>query len=186
MKTTSSKLFIMLGIFAMFAMTSCEGFAPTIKVPFESKTEFNLAPQTAKIANADKATVLLHEWSFNQDLNTLIEEYGGNAEKIKESNIKTVTLTLKSKDGIDLSSIFNTLQLKVDNIPAVEEELVAESDAITENSITFNLVKGDIFNYTSGENGFKFLLYGDVNWDYVVTVMDFEILVESELVVELL
>lgn len=185
MKTTTSKLFLMLGIFAMVAMTSCEGFAPTIKVPFKSEAEFDLTP-AQKLANADKSSVLLHEWSFNQDLNALIEEYGGNAEKIKESNIKTVTLTLISKEEIDLSSIFNSLQLKIDNIPSVQEELVAESDEITANSITFNLVKGDIFNYTSGDEGFKFLLYGDVDWANVSQVLDLKVTVESELVVELL
>ena len=165
----------------MFAISSCEGFAPTVKVPVTSEAEFDLTP--LKDASS---LALLHQWDFNKDINALVEEYGGDPEKIKESNVKSVTITLLGDNEIDLSSIFNSIQLKIDQIPAAQEELVAETAEITANSITFNIVKGDIFNYTLGEEGFSFLLYGDVNWNNVMQVIDFKVTVESELVVEIL
>ncbi len=188
MKTASlkiTKLTAFVAVIALFALGSCDGFAPTIKVPFESEAEFNLTPPTAK-STVDNDLHLLHTWGFTQDLNALIEEYGGNAEKIKESNIKTVTLTLLGEDNVDLSQIFASLMLKVDKNPAELEELVAQSTSITANSVSFELVKGDILNYTSGANGFTFLLYGDVNWDNLIQTINLKITVKSELVVELL
>ena len=182
MKKSFPKLFVLaVGVFAMFAISSCEGFAPTVKVPVTSEAEFDLTP--LKDASS---LALLHQWDFNQDINALVEEYGGDPEKIKESNVKSVTITLLGDNEIDLSSIFNSIQLKIDQIPAAQEELVAETAEITANSITFNIVKGDIFNYTLGEEGFSFLLYGDVNWNNVMQVIDFKVTVESELVVEIL
>lgn len=182
MKKSFPKLFVLaVGVFAMFAISSCEGFAPTVKVPVTSEAEFDLTP--SKDASS---LALLRQWDFNQDINALVEEYGGDPEKIKESNVKSVTITLLGDNEIDLSSIFNSIQLKIDQIPAAQEELVAETAEITANSITFNIVKGDIFNYTLGEEGFSFLLYGDVNWNNVMQVIDFKVTVESELVVEIL
>lgn len=188
MKTTSlkiTKLTAFVAVIALFALGSCDGFAPTIKVPFESEAEFNLTPSTAK-STVDTDLELLHTWGFDQDLNALIEEYGGNAEKIKESNIKTVTLTLLGENNVDLSQIFASLKLMVDKNPAELEELVAQSTTITANSVSFELVKGDILNYTSGANGFTFLLYGDVNWNNLLQTINLKITVTSELVVELL
>jgi hypothetical protein len=186
MKRIKSSIFAVITVLAIFAMGSCEGFAPTIKVPFKSEAEFNLTPITGKSV-AEESLELLHEWSFNQDLNQLIQEYGGNPEKIKESNIKSVTLTLVGESDIDLTTVFTALKLYVDKIPAELEELVAQSSDITATSVTFELVKGNIFDYTSGSEGFTFFLYGDVTNDNIPTTgIELKVTVESELVVEIL
>ena len=185
MTTTTKKLIGLAAFFAMFAFGSCEGLSPTVNVPFTSESEFELLPAAGKTTKST-AAVLLNSWDFNQSLETIIAEYGGDPEQIKESNIKSVTVTFAEDQDIDLSSIFTSLQLKVDKNPAVEEELVAEAVEIGATSITFNLVKTDIFDYTSSESGFTFLLYGDVNYANFGSIIKLKAIVESQLVVSIL
>ena len=183
-RTKISNLTAFVAVFALFALGSCDGFAPTVKVPFTSEAEFNLPSNLSKAAADDYD--LLYTWSFNQDINQLIGKSGGNPEKIKESNIKTVTLTYTGDSQIDLTQMITSLRLMVKKFDS-SEELVAQSIKIEANSISFELVKGDILNYTMGEEGFTFLLYGKVNRANIPSLgVDLKIVVESELVVELL
>jgi len=170
----------------MFIFGSCENFSPTVNVPLTSKAEFPLEPATGKNTRSE-TSILLTSWDFNQSIETIIIEYGGDPEQIKESNIVSVTLTFaEGEQGVDLSSIFNSLQLKMDKIPATEEELVAESAVIGANSISFDLVKTNIFDYTSSDNDFTFLLYGDVNYDKLFSAINLIVTVESKIVVSAL
>lgn len=184
MKTTK-KIVGIAAVFAMFIFGSCEKLSPII-VPFTSKSEFLLVPATGKNTRSETSK-LIHSWDFNQSIETIITEYGGDPEQIKESNIVSVTLTFaEGEQDIELSSIFNSLQLKMDKIPSTEEELVAESAVVGANSISFELVKKDIFDYTSSNSGFTFLLYGDVNYENFFSAINLIVTVESQLAVSVL
>ena len=184
-RTKTTKLTAFVAVLALFTLGSCDGFAPTVKVPFTSEAEFDLASATVKTV-ADDNEVLLTTWTFDQDVNTLISDYGGDPEKIKESNVITVTLTYVGELEVDLTQIVTSLKLMIDKNPAELEELVAQSTEVGTNSISFEVIKGDIFDYTLGDNGFTFLVYGVVDQTNMPQVVDVNITVSAELVVELL
>jgi hypothetical protein len=176
---------IALMTFVVFAFTACDEFAPTLKVPFDSESEFALSPEEAATKSTD-GHPLLHEWVYAGNINSLITEKGGDPEKIKEGNIKEVTLTLVDDNEADLSSIISYLELKIDKNPSVEEVVVARSLEINQNSITFELIKDDILEYVTGADGLKFTLYGDVDNGALEEPLDVKISVLSEMVVEIL
>ncbi len=171
--------------FVILAFTACDEFAPTMKVPFDSESEFALSPEEAATKSTD-GHPLLHEWVYSKNINSLIKEKGGNPEKIKEGNIKEVTLTLINENEADLSSIISYVELKVDKNPSVEKVIVARSLEINQNSITFELIMDDILDYVTGAEGLTFSLYGDVDNGALEEPLDVKIIVLSEMVVEIL
>ncbi len=169
----------------MLSFTACDEFAPTIKVPFESDSEFSITAEEATLKSGESYP-LLHEWVYTESLSALISDKGGNPEKIRESNITGVTFTLVNADAGNLADIISHLELKIDEHPPVSKTLVARSLEISSNSISFEIILDDILDYVVNDSGMIFSLYGNANKEALEEDLEVKISVSSEMVVQLL
>ncbi|TVR71973.1 MAG: hypothetical protein EA408_07840 [Marinilabiliales bacterium] len=167
------------------SFTACDEFAPTIKVPFESDSEFSITSEEPALKSGESYP-LLHEWVYTESISSLITEKGGNPEKIRESNITGVTFTLVNTDAGNLADVISHLELKIDEHPPVSQTLVARSSEISANSISFEIILDDILDYVVNDGGMTFSLYGVADKEAIEEDLEVKISVSSEMVVQLL
>jgi hypothetical protein len=172
MKTTKLlvKGLALVSILGVFILGSCDGFAPTIKVPFNSESDFSLAGSSGKSLAVGEE--LIEEMSKSgEEINALITEFAPDADlqKIKDGYVKNVTLKLKDvpeNQNIDLTTFVTSFRLTVSNYNSTsktEEQLVATTKEVKAREITFELGEVGILDFVTSGNGITFKLYGEYN-----------------------
>jgi hypothetical protein len=196
MKTTKllTKGLALISVFGVLILGACDGFAPTIKVPFNSESDFSLTGTSSGKSLAIGEELIIEFSQTGDEIRGIITEFASDADldKIKDGYVKNVTLVLKDvpeNQGIDLTEFVTSFRLTVSeyNSTSKTEQLVATTKEVKAREITFELGEVGIIDFVLSGNGITFKLYGEYDKTKVPQIgLPMNIEVAAELVVALL
>jgi hypothetical protein len=194
MKTTKllTKGLALISVFGVLILGACDGFAPTIKVPFNSESDFSLTGTSSGKSLAVGEELIDEFYLSGQLITEKIQEYDADVNQIKDGYVKNVTLVLKDvpeNQGIDLTKFITSFRLTVSeyNSTSKTERDVATTKEVKANEITFVLGDVDILEFVLSGKDVAFKLYGEYDKTKVPQIgVPMTIEVVSELVVALL
>lgn len=148
-----------LTVLLLFCMTSCdlELLKPTLKIPVTTKFDIQIDSLRFKTE-----LVLIHEETFNIDIDSLIRHYDGNPDLIKNAEIKSVTLLVIDPEDVELSFLESST-ISVSTL-TLEEVVVATAanDSLSATEITYILSEdaGNVIHLLTTDENVTIRMYG--------------------------